>query len=286
MRGGNTLSLFDGYVVNQEINQVVKIYPGLVKLFKYHSPFLVRRYDYDERKYYGKKKSKSHSSDEDSELKSLQRAKTTLIDMTLCNQFDLFTTFTFNGNEINRKKYGYTVTDRADADKCKRKMAYWLNNQRILHGNFKYLIVPEYHKDEKALHFHGLFAGYKGHLKDSGKKQKGRTIFNIRSYRQGHSTAVQIDNLEKVSSYISKYLTKDMPKFKNKQRYWCSNGLKRPLKIVNPLLTEQDKLLFSPVYKDKQKEVFELRGQLPDNDIARIANYGRRRYDDLTVAEW
>jgi hypothetical protein len=162
-------------------------------------------------------------------------------------------------------------------------MGYWLNNQRILHGKFKYLIVPEYHKDNKSLHFHGLFLGYNGNLVDSGRTKNGRTIYNINSYRAGFTTAVRIDNREKVASYVAKYITKDMPKFRNKQRYWCSNGLKRPLKIVNPKLTEKDKTFFSRVHKDKQKEILEFRGQFSDNDLARIATFGLPREDDLRI---
>lgn len=267
------MSLFDGYIVNQEITTVVKIYPDFVRLLKYKYPFYVKRYDFDPYRPSSSKKSRAVLDDEDYERKSLSRAKTTLIDTALCNKFDLFVTFTF-------------AKDRQNVDAKKRQMAYWLNNQRILHGKFLYLIVPEYHKDKKSIHFHGLFSGYNGKLVDSGHKQKGRIVYNIRSYRTGFTTAVKIDHIEKVSSYIAKYLTKEMPRFENKQRYWRSNGLKRPLKIVNPMLTEQDIGLFTHAFTDKQKEIFEMRGQLADSDILRIADYGRRRYDDLWVAEW
>jgi len=39
---------------------------------------------------------------------------------------------------------------------------------------------------------------------------------------------IQIDNVEKVSSYVRKYITKDMPTFHGKNRYFCSQGLQRP----------------------------------------------------------
>lgn len=267
------MSLFDGYVVNQEITNVIKIYPDFIRLYRYINPYSIKRFDYDERRTNYSEKTKIAVDPEELERKSLSRAKTAVMDMTLCNDFDQFATFTFKN-------------DRQNIDAKKRQMAYWLNNQRILHGNFKYIVVPEFHKDGKSIHFHALLKGYNGNLVNSGIQQKGRDIHNITSFRNGFTTLVNIDDLEKVASYISKYLTKEMPKFKNKQRYWCSNGLKRPLKIVNPLLTAQDKLLFESVYLDKQKEILEYRGQLPDSEIARIADYGKRRYDDLSVAEW
>lgn len=267
-----SLSSGDQYEVYQEIKSVIKVYPDFVRLISYGEPVLIRRFDYDERRFNPDKepKTKTDVDEEDYEAISIRRAKTNLIDLTLCNNFDLFTTFTF-------------AKDRQNVDDKKRKMGYWLNNQRILHGKFKYLIVPEFHKDKKSLHFHGLFSGYNGTLIDSSKTKNGRTIYNITSYRAGFTTAVKIDDREKVAGYVAKYITKDMPKFKNRQRYWCSNGLIRPLKIVNPKLTEQDKAIFSSIYKDKQKEILEFRGQFTDNDLARIAAYGVRREDDLRI---
>ncbi len=266
------MSLFDGYIVNQEIITLIKIYPDFVRLYKYANPFYVRRFDFDP--YSSRPKKKKRLLDPDtSDNSSLNRSKTRVMDMALCNDFNLMTTFTF-------------AKDRNNVDAKKRQMGFWLNNQRILHGNFSYILIPEYHGDKKAIHFHGLFSGYKGTLVDSGHKTKhGRKVLNITSYRAGYSTGVEIDDIQTTSGYVAKYLTKEMPQFKNKQRYWCSNGLKRPLKIVNPLLTDQDKLLFKLSYSDKQKEIFEYSGQLTDADIARIADYGKRRYDDLQVAE-
>lgn len=262
------MSLFDGYEIHQEITSVIKIYPDFVRLTKFKTPYLARRFDYDERRYGETKKHVGVVDSEDYELISLRRAKTILIDLTLTNHFDLFATFTF-------------AKDRQDVDAKKRQMAYWLNNQRILHGKFLYLVVPEFHKDKKALHFHGLFSGYNGNLVDSGHVQKGRVIYNILSYRAGFTTAVKIDDLEKVSSYVTKYITKDMPRFRNKQRYWRSNGLKLPLKIINPRLSESDIARFKSIYSNKHQEIYEMRGELSDNDIARIAVYGIRREDDL-----
>lgn len=186
----------------------MKVYPDqkLARLYRFTMPIYIRRYDYDP--YNPNRKRKTYDKDEeDSERRSLKRAKTNLIDICLSNGFDLFVTFTFN-------------KDRQNLEAKRQQMAFWLNNQRILHGAFKYVIVMEYHKDGDSPHFHALFSGYKGKLKDSGKVDKaGRKIFNVKSYRGGFTTAVKIDNIEKTSAYIAKYLTKDMPRLRNKQRY-------------------------------------------------------------------
>lgn len=266
------MSLFDGYVVNQEINSFIKVYPTFCRLFKYFEPKYVHRFDWAERRSYSGEKTKKIVLDPDEvERNSLWRAKTNFMDIALSNKFELFVTFTF-------------AKDRYDIDLLKRRMRYWLNNQRILHGNFKYLIVAEYHKDG-ALHFHALLSGYKGDVQSSGIFKRGREVFNIKSYRAGHTEAYKIDNLRKTAAYVAKYLTKDMPKFKGKQRYWCSNGLERPVKVVNPLLTVEDTEKFDSVYKDDKKEIFEFIGQLSDTDLARLKDKTSIPYDDLFVAE-
>ncbi|MDO8265551.1 MAG: hypothetical protein Q7T41_01255 [Candidatus Saccharibacteria bacterium] len=266
------MSLLDRYQVHQQIKTVIKIYPGIIRLYKFSTPFMVRRFDYDP--YNPNRKRKSGNIDEEeSERKSLKRSKSNLIDICLCNGFDLFVTFTFKDN-------------RRDIEAKRQQMAFWLNNQRILHGPFKYAIVMELHKDG-APHFHALFAEYKGKLKKSGRSDDaGRKIYNIKSYRGGFTTAVKIDNIEKTSAYIAKYITKDMPRLRNKQRYWCSNGLKKPLKIVNPLLTESDLKLFNSSFKKKNMEIFDYRGEMSDMTLARISDFGRQRVDDLIVSEW
>jgi hypothetical protein len=187
-------------------------------------------------------------------------------------------------------------------------MGTWLNNQRKIHGTFRYLIAPEYHKRcevcvkadidpclhpdrPKAIHFHALFGEYKGDLVDRGHKDKhGRAKLDIDSFQLGISTAIKIDpsldNHQRVAGYVAKYITKEMPKFHGKQRYWRSNGLQLPLKILNPLLTEQDKKQFELTFENKRRTVFELRGDLANAELARITNYGRPREDDLRAVEW
>jgi hypothetical protein len=205
-------------------DKIAKIYPDFVKVITYNEPTLQRLPDLEG----GEATtltSKSETS-EDSLSRSIRRTKTTISDLVLCNKFDMFATFTF-------KK------DRQDVEKCKRKMSDWLHSQQKKHGKFKYLIVPEFHKDGKSIHFHALLKNYKGHLKKTNIKQKGRTIYNIKSYRSGFTTLVFIDDHKKVSSYIKKYITKSMPQFTNKQRYWCSTSLNRPEKILLPHQLQQ-----------------------------------------------
>ncbi len=115
----------------------------------------------------------------------------------------------------------------------KRCLYNWVNHQRHQYGKFNYVLIPERHKTGE-LHFHGIFGNYKGPLKPSKVMQGGRRVHNLTSYQSGFTTAVYMDNKEKATNYVTKYITKEMPQFRGKQRYWCSNGLKRPLIILNP----------------------------------------------------
>jgi len=159
---------------------------------------------------------------------SLQRSKTLITDYTLANQFDLFTTFTFDPKKV----------DSLDIALAKSKMSKWLNNARRHSPDLIYLIVPELHKSGR-IHFHALMKNYNGILTPSYTKSgrirtsKGRVVFDIGQYHWGFSTAVRIDNVEKVSSYMQKYVTKDMLKIGNKKRFWVSKGLNKPIKTYN-----------------------------------------------------
>lgn len=162
--------------------------------------------------------------------RSLYRSKRNISDLTICNNFDLFVTFTFNQRIVNRY----------DIDKLTKITSKWLNNQAKLKGRFDWLVIPELHQDG-ALHFHALFKGYNGELKESGHKSKDgkRIIYNLPNFKYGFSTAEKIAgeqaDLDKVASYIKKYITKDMPRIgKGRKRYWHSNGLKKPLYQDNP----------------------------------------------------
>lgn len=178
------------------------------------------------------KKGKSMNPDK-SNLQSLLRTKTTIRDVILCNHFDLFTTFTFKNHRDN-------------IDICKARMQEWLKSQQKIHGKFYYLIVPEFHKDGKSIHFHALLQGYKGKLTPAKNPKNNNLlytpgkhlIFNLKGWRNGFSTASIIDyddedSTAKVASYVTKYITKDMPKFFGKKRYWVSQQLLRPVKSYN-----------------------------------------------------
>ena len=167
--------------------------------------------------------------------RSVRRSRAVIRDLVVCNEFDLFCTFTFSP-----KKY-----DRYNFNVLKDVMIRWLNNQRRAHSpGLQYLVIPEFHKDG-AIHFHALLKNYNGRLKKGNSKKQN--VFNLPSFRGGFTTASKLDdNLEAVALYVSKYVTKELISVFNKNRYFCSKYLKRPKKYHN-------KMIWLPHFKDAQK---------------------------------
>ena len=263
------MSIEEGYNFYQEIHSILRIYPDKVRWFRYETPGLFQRFDLAEKM--PKRERRQYVPDVDAEKQSLRRAKTKVMDIALCNDFDLMVTFTFSPKKLNR----------FDDNLVKRCLYNWVNHQRARYGKFNYVLIPERHKSG-ALHFHGIFGGYNGRLKASGIRQAGRMVYNLQSYQSGFTTAVYMDNKEKAVNYVTKYITKEMPQFRGKQRYWCSNGLKRPLIILNPSETIISQYEFIAAAKDKH--ILEFAGQMSDIDLAKLANFGRPSYKDIFPA--
>lgn len=203
------------------INNITKVYPTMIKVVVFREP---RYYIKSE---YTKRDSFEVSDDFLPQVSSLNRTKTLIRDIVLCNDFELFCTFTFDPKKVDSFSFPAVYS----------KMSVWLHHQRDLSrskGNeFKYLCVPERHKSGRW-HFHALISGYTSTLKDSGLKTMTlRPIYNITSFRSGFTTATPIDSAEAVSNYVAKYITKDFIKFFNKRRFFCSRNLSRPIREIN-----------------------------------------------------
>lgn len=200
------------------ISNITKEYDDMYKIMIYKQPRAVICNE-------GRiKRHKSEVKDDYTpEVSSLSRTKTLVRDIVLCNDFELFCTFTFDQTKVNR--FSFTA--------CWGKMSRWLHHQKENNKDFMYLIIPEKHKNG-AWHFHALISHYSGSLRDSKHySPSGRRVYNITSYRSGFSSAVKIDSREKVSSYVTKYITKDFIKEFNQRRFFCSRNLRRPVKEVN-----------------------------------------------------
>jgi hypothetical protein len=212
----------------------LSIYPDHIEEYKPNVPYqkIIDGYEISKRK--PKREKKEYSTphpqySEDNTERSLRRTRKQITDLVICNDFDTFGTFTFR-------------EDRDDPVKCKRKMSTWLTNQKKKNGHFRYLIVQEFHKDKKSIHFHILLGGYTGKLTlarnphtKAPLKIKGRQQYNFAEYKLGHSQAEFINSKKKAGYYLRKYITKGMVLFPGKKRYWPSRGLSIPDIEYNPL---------------------------------------------------
>lgn len=162
---------------------------------------------------------------------SFRRTVNKIHDLARCEEWTMFYTLTFSPG----------VVDREDFGACMKKARKWFDNirQRKAH-DLKYLIIPELHSDKKSWHIHGLVCNDDGvSYVDSGKKDKqGRTIYNVEKYKFGFSTATRIEDSKKVSSYVLKYITKDLcERSLGQRRYFRSNNLQEP-KVTELLSSE------------------------------------------------
>lgn len=181
------------------------------------------------------------------------RAKKKIFDYSRANRWEWFLTFTFSQEKVNRSDY----------DECKKKLTKWLNHmsQRYCDGKLKYLCVPELHRDGRNWHFHGLLSEC-GNIKfeNSGHiDKKGRIIYNLPQFKFGFTTATAVTDTDKVSFYITKYITKSACiKLQRRQRYLASKNLEMPYEETYIAYNIQDycnKLKeYSNVVWEQQKE--------------------------------
>lgn len=158
---------------------------------------------------------------------SYRRTVNKIHDLARCENWTMFYTLTFSPCYVDRENFG----------ECMKKARKFFDNlrQRKAH-DIKYLLIPELHDDKKSWHVHGLVCNDQGvEYIDSGKKDKrGKIVYNVGSYKWGWSTAVKIgntvdDNTKLVSSYVLKYITKDLcERSLGQRRYFRSNNLQVP----------------------------------------------------------
>ena len=199
------------------IHNTEKIYPKMITIKIYKEPLKTFSHEY---------KKPQPRDDFEPDESSIRRTRTLLQDYIVCNEFELFCTFTLDPKKFKK---------REDFNACYLRMQAWLHSQRTTHSpDLQYLVVPEKHK-KGGYHFHALISHYNGLLSDSGHKKDGRPIFNISGWRFGFSTAVKINREEIgiVGRYVGKYITKDMSKEFGRKRYLASRNLKKPEKKHN-----------------------------------------------------
>ena len=239
----------------KEICSYAKIYPDSIKIIKYHRPIVFTNFSQSsEYSTSAILMNEENAEEQDYLQKSINRTKTKISDYVLCNNFSHFATFTFDPS--NSKVNG--EENRHDFQKMSSLLKNWLKTEQLNHfrrhgRKFRYLIVPERHKNN-AWHFHALLEGYQNETEDfytrknkyitvselkKTKKDKNRKF--IVRYKLGRSEIAPIKDKTKMSSYIKKYITKELIQDKNAKRYWASRNLKTP-EIIPNFISESQKI--------------------------------------------
>lgn len=148
---------------------------------------------------------------------NISRARSKVREYALCNEFDYFVTLT-----IDKDKY-----DRYNFKAYYKALGRFINDYGKTHNTkVKYILIPEQHKDG-AWHMHGLISG----ILDKHLKENDNKYLEWKQYSKkfGYMSLGAIRDRDKVATYITKYITKDMGNTVNELEtnlYYCSKGLK------------------------------------------------------------
>ncbi|MCD8108077.1 MAG: hypothetical protein LUE20_08975 [Oscillospiraceae bacterium] len=142
----------------------------------------------------------SMDSDADGRLdNNISRAKSTIRELGLCNPWEYFVTLTVAGHD--------GLHDRTDLNAVKKRWNQCVKDYNRKYGaKLKYLLVPELHKDGESWHFHGFFLGVAE--ASLSRNQNGYLDMPFISKRIGYVSLSKIRSLKRVSSYMTKYITK------------------------------------------------------------------------------
>lgn len=201
----------------EKFNVIRRVYPDGSSCYKY-----LGRYDYagqEEIPDFFRKWSPSDKA----LYNSVSRSRVQIFDIARANSWDWFITLTFDPKLIDRYTY----------DEIVPRMEMFTKYLR--YHQCKYLIVPELHQDG-AYHFHGLVAGplpVEWWKYDRLKSGERIDVYKISGYSLGRNEATRVTDPSRVSTYISKYVTKSTMQAvpKGKRRYWSSSrSLLKPKK--------------------------------------------------------
>ena len=213
-------------------------YVDSVQVRTYKRPVTVsNKITFPEQKQISKSKERTQKQIEHSIESSVNRTINQIYMLSRANRWDYFITLTIDLQKL----------DSTDFNLISQKLNIWTNNLKKRYApDLKYIIVPELHKDKRKWHFHGLFANIgKMSLDFSGKVCIGKyiydyvqkpfatKIYNIPLWKYGFSTATVIRDPSRASSYITKYVTKDLCRvLPNKHRYLASQNVDKPIERV------------------------------------------------------
>lgn len=165
---------------------------------------------------------------------NVSRARRMIYEYASCNPWQYFVTLTLGSDH-----------DRTDLAIWSRAFSQWLRNYNRIHGkNVRYLLIPELHKDGEAWHMHGFFMGVSEkdltafdlsmHLphRIRNRIKEGGKLYTWQRYADkfGYCCLEPIRDRAAVSSYVTKYITKDLARCVSRygaHLYYCSKKLEK-----------------------------------------------------------
>ncbi len=186
---------------------------------------------------------------------SLRRAKVSVVDLSLNNEFTHFGTLTINSAWHN-------IDTAEEQVKVLDKLLKALDNYRARESeDFRYIVCPEYGEKEGRLHFHFLAKGiakddlYINHHKKLDWKFMNERFGFVQITKIGDTD----NDHRRVAFYCSKYITKDNLQLRS-HRYFASKDLRRPERFCmddeDYTISMQEWLKFmgfEPYYDNKEK---------------------------------
>lgn len=152
---------------------------------------------------------------------NIVRARSKVKELVLCNPWDYWCTFTLDKSKFDR--YNLKNYVKKLGDFIKNYNRYCDADDKV-----KYLLIPEMHKDG-AWHMHGFLKGIRS--QDLYQNKHGYLTWRQYEDRFGFISMKRITGdygVEKLSSYMSKYMTKEISntvKELGAHAYYCSQGL-------------------------------------------------------------
>jgi hypothetical protein len=191
----------------------------------------------------------------ESQRVSITRTVNEIRELAANNDWNYFVTITLSSKNWNR----YTADGLQYA--IKEESRRWRNMQMSKvkpYADYKYLFIPEKHKDG-AIHLHGLvkllpviqLKAYTLSEVNSSvnlpkyiceKVRKNDEIYHCLEWDEmfGWNTVEPIRDIDRAANYILKYVTKDVENSPFKTRFWHSRGLKRAENICTFIIPQGD----------------------------------------------
>lgn len=244
-------------------------YVGTIKKFGNYYKLTVTRSKSPLKKMYEPFSKKTLTDDEDQKKhaerfeNNISRAKSTILELSLCNSWDYFVTFTIDQKKYNRQNLSLYYTKFSQFVRDYRKKT---------DCSVKYILVPEMHKDLKSYHLHGLMTDMlkTDIVKHTNKRnaKKGYNEFLPYTQKFGFNTFSKIKDPLACSLYMQKYITKDLGAadiLKGSKLFYSSQKLNRAELIKESRITKPIGTLAFDYQNDYVSSVFSSSVELLQN---------------------